>query len=371
MNFIKSITQGKRICVFPYTKDSAMFILETINSFDNISIVSMPSSLFEGQDIAEIINFPPKGITVKNHINFKNYDVLLIPYSKNFPSKIIIEYVYKALAANLIVIDLGNIKDQEIINKINEFNNNMKLFYNIDDIEDYYKISDKFITYNKKYKKNDYYIIGIGKEFNDIQIADFSNKIKLSLDENEINALKISWDYNSYFFDDTICFSKKIIGKINNYSDIILMINNYINEIHTLFCPDVIILELYNSFMALNSEYLNDFGIFTYLISQAIEIDYLFICATANTFYSPKAITKIQKVIHDKFGVKIDGVYLTNNYFDNYHNYNNYRPNFYLDDKLYNQIISEVCNYDNYFSIFDVAKLKKFLYRKFDCIREK
>ncbi len=90
---------------------------------------------------------------------------------------------------------------------------------------------------------------------------------------------------------------------------------NTIDEVQEKKAPDVIILQIPGGMMRINEERDNDFGIFYYYVSQAVNIDF-FVCTVPYEFIDNSVLRKINDDIVGKYNINMDVINVSNKIID-------------------------------------------------------
>lgn len=99
----------------------------------------------------------------------------------------------------------------------------------------------------------------------------------------------------------------------------VLLFNKYVYDIEENEHPDLILIGLPGSLVAFSNTIHNKFGIISYLISQALNPDFVII-STLFDYYEPVFFEKVSKSIRYKLGYEIDCFNISNCVMDFYEN---------------------------------------------------
>lgn len=87
--------------------------------------------------------------------------------------------------------------------------------------------------------------------------------------------------------------------------------NNYISFLEMEYKPDIFIIQIPGAMMRYNDAFGNGFGIYAYLISQAVQADYFILCTqfglVDSSFYKELSVN-----FQQRFGYEIDAVHMSN-----------------------------------------------------------
>lgn len=160
-------------------------------------------------------------------------------------------------------------------------------------------------------KFNPYYepnalVIGIGKLLNNMGTFSILCQCVKGYHDRGFKVSIISNNGNNQLFG----FNSYPTGKFSPES-----INRLIRKIEDRDNPDVIILDFPDSIMKYSNRLYNNFGVYSYIISQAVSIDY-FILVSQVLFYNEDLCDHLKKLVNYRFDCDLDAIYISNYYFD-------------------------------------------------------
>lgn len=306
-----------RIAIYPFSADSIpiAIYLNRMNPFYEISQLISPSGLgLVGRDASAADNRKPMGITVKGSIRnlLDEFDVLLITSGNEK------DEIHKRSYENML-IGIENKKDIICAMSISE-----------DKLEEISLRSQQanisFQYCNSRVKNASafncnqqqavtlytpsvpvIFIGGLVDQANNYEIL-LSTSDKLKQQGYKVSAICEKSECELFGFHAHPNF---FMGNDISEIDKIIEFNKFVQHIELWEHPDVILIQIPGGMMKYNNILTNDFGIYAYLISQAIQPDY-FICCTVYGFFSKEFSSLISNDFYYKFGFRIDCFHMSN-----------------------------------------------------------
>lgn len=96
----------------------------------------------------------------------------------------------------------------------------------------------------------------------------------------------------------------------------ILLFRKYVKYIEQQEQPDIIIIGIPGGIMSVNRKYHFDFGMTTYMVSHAVEPDYVIMSMLYNSNYTEEQLEEINQTCIHKFNWKIDSFHISNSLLD-------------------------------------------------------
>ena len=308
----------KRILIYPYTKDFYPILKALIKTteYNDFRIVSPRACSIE-RDAGYIVNREDMGIVVSNNFydSVNGCDTLLVPDISNIElfHEDIIEKIEYAIENNLNIECYAAI-DKILAKKLNEkAQSSGKIF-------DFYENQKMYNENTPIIKKNlvsfNIPIVFVGDLYDKSDSMEITiqlcEKLKLSGYKAIATTLGINCNIlGSSYTNWPIDFFQSNITE----SDKVYMLNDFIGNMIDEKKPDIILLQLPPGLIRFNNEYVNNFGIYPYLISQAIQPDY-FILSTQYELIEAEYYDKLSINFYHKFGINIDILVVSNIYFD-------------------------------------------------------
>lgn len=101
-----------------------------------------------------------------------------------------------------------------------------------------------------------------------------------------------------------------------NETDKIVKFKKYVKYIEMTEAPDIIIIGIPGGIMPVNKKHHFDFGMTAYMISQAVEPDYVIMSMLYCDDYSEEQLESLRQVCRFKFNYEIDSFHLSNTFID-------------------------------------------------------
>lgn len=301
--------------IYPYDNESSfLFKYNQLNvKFDAVGAVAPKGWGFTDKDIGEISGGEQIGVKVKS--SFKHcceyFDTIVIVDSYmeldfNIVYDAIIEEVKKG--KNLICLKKLKEKDyQSLLDICKSSDSNFEYFKGNEWAIDSSTFSENLLDL----KVPIIFIVGVAQRTGkfDLQLALSKEIQKYGYRVSQIGTKNFSEVFGFHSFPDFI-FSSTINETIK-----ILMFNRYVKTIELNEKPDVVIIGIPGGILPINKEFTENFGIYAYLVSQAVKPD-MAILSVLYEDYLPEYFREIDNLCKYKFGYKVDCFNLSNVKFD-------------------------------------------------------
>lgn len=237
---------------------------------------------------------------------FCNSEVIMSRAKKVFGDNINITNSFDEYSLNDVDLLLLSSKYKDVIkysyinNIIEKSNINVKYLYDT--------LSYDMITPLKEIKSKIVNISGLGINGDKFAIA---LKIKKILDDENIKSCIIS--STGLELDEPIIGFPYMIFENNNFKDIINKFNDFIYKLSNKY--DVIILVNPLGIIPIDEKFNNDFGYYSYIISNAVRTDFLFLSIYGN-YYTADDLEKIGEKYENLFNCKICSYIISSNIID-------------------------------------------------------
>ncbi len=307
------------IAIYPYCQELFSIVKyfdELQREYKLVSLISPEGYGLKGKDASFVNNYPNINIKVHSDVDedMDKWEILL---------------VVEVMQENLEVYN----QKLELISKVLE--NNKKVFYFPKNI---YDIKEEITIFEQKHRDN-FLILGKEVEKEIINLEDVKNQ---TFDKNKITApiffiggLLEQTDVTEIVFkiiSYMIMKGKKILGYINSpmYSFLGLesikpifdnkafsekekidVLQYVISKRDSTNYPDFIIIEAPDPIMQYNTMIPNGYGIYTYMLTRVVDIDY-FIACIPYKFLEKKFIDLIRKDWYIRLGCDIDIIHASN-----------------------------------------------------------
>ncbi|NRT74800.1 TIGR04066 family peptide maturation system protein [Clostridium beijerinckii] len=313
----------KKVLIYPFSNKFFPVIKAIINREDEYEIVSAvtPKTWFlarENDDVSKINNSDPLGIIISNNFEeeIKKCNTVIIADCNN--EKIIyrdiVNKIKVSIEFNKNIICCFKLEDKDIL-EINELcqNSNLKFEY-LNEPDESYEAIDIFKkqianNYTKIYKP-DSTVIFVGKLLDELESAFSLVSISENYKKEGYNVVTISLNNNCKIMG-YISFPSFIFESNTSIEEKIFLFNCFIDKIEKKHRPDVIIVELPGGMLKYSDIITNGFGVYPYLISQAISNDY-FVLVTPFDEIDEEYYEKLSECFWYRFGFKIDVVNMLN-----------------------------------------------------------
>ncbi|WP_143316279.1 TIGR04066 family peptide maturation system protein [Clostridium sp. HBUAS56017] len=317
----------KKVLIYPFSNKFFPVMKELINKTDEYEIMSVvtPKTWFlvkENNDVSEINNSNYLGIAISNNFieEIEKCDTVIIADCNN--EKImysdIVSKIRTSIKFNKNVICCFKLEDKDIL-QINELSkkSNVKFEYlnevdkSLEGIETLEQ--DKVDIYSRIYKP-DSPVVFIGKLIDELESTFSLVSISENYKKEGYNVVTISLNSNcrmlgylafpNFIFELNISVEKKIF-----------LFNYYIQEIEKRYRPDLIVVQLPGGMMKYSDIITNGFGVYPYLISQALSSDY-FVLVTPFSEMEEEFYESLSECFWHRFGFKINVINMLNTTLD-------------------------------------------------------
>ncbi len=349
----------KNVAIYPFSAESIPVVnyLHKLNPTYKISVLISPNGLgLIGKDASVADNREPMGITVQgNIINvLDQFDVLLITDGNETDDMHKNSYEYMMLAIEnkkdiICALTLSDGKLETIQSKCNQFGVNFQ--YCIDRLETSLGFQKLQSQLRSLYTPSTpiIFVGGLIDNANNYEVL-LSMATKLKNQGYKVSAVCEKRECKLYKFHTQPFFLKS-----KEYSEVekITKYNQFINYIEQSENPDVILIQIPGGMMKYNNILTNDFGIYAYLISQALQPDY-FICCTMYGSFPSEFSSKISDDFSCKFGFEINCIHMSNKMLDYQESLQRKKLCFlqYSHNKVNNAV--DACNYEDNIPVFNL-----------------
>ena len=110
---------------------------------------------------------------------------------------------------------------------------------------------------------------------------------------------------------DCYLFPDNIFKLGNDYGDKIIEINNYVNNVQMKTNADIIIVHFPGEMMKYSDECVDDFGVKSFILAQALSVDY-FVLNVEIGSYTYTSFNEMSTAFMYRFGFCIDAVFVAN-----------------------------------------------------------
>ncbi|MDF2537853.1 MAG: peptide maturation system protein family [Herbinix sp.] len=315
-------TDSKKIVVYPFSRDSLPLVryLNKLNPSYNVTEIVSPKGWgFTGKDAGMIHLTPEIGILITNDIKqaLEKSDTLFIVDSKKIDS------VYESIIKSIeIAFDMG----KDVICAVSLLEDDLESIQN-----SWKEFNVKFIYFpNAKYSS------GNNKRLYHSSSRGLYNTkapiIFISEMHEGLDGLEVLYAATYYFrkngYKTTSLSEKNYSELLDIYTlpdfiqnlnvpdiDKIYQFNDFIKDIEEKEKPDIIFLQLPGGIMKYNDKITNNFGIIPYLISQAVQGDYIILC-TPYAFFNDEYYKKLNDVFSYRYGVGLESFHMSNTIVD-------------------------------------------------------
>lgn len=318
MKFMK-----KKVLIYPFSNKFFPVMKAMLNKVDEYEIVSVvtPKTWFlagEKDDVSKINNSNPLGIIISNNFEeeIKKSDTVIIADCNN--KKVIysdiVNKIKTSIKFNKNIICCFKLEDNDIL-EINELcqNGNVKFEYlnEPDKSDEAIDILKKQIANNyTKINKPDSTVIFVGKLLDELESGLSLVSISENYKKEGYNVVTISLNNNCKILG-YLSFPSFIFESNTSIEEKILLFNCFIDKVEKKHRPDVIIIELPGGMLKYSDIITNGFGVYPYLISQAISNDY-FVLVTPFDEIDEEFYEKLSECFWHRFGFEIDVVNMLN-----------------------------------------------------------
>lgn len=115
--------------------------------------------------------------------------------------------------------------------------------------------------------------------------------------------------------NDFVSFPDFMYDKQYSDTDKIFFFNHFVRRLELEDKPDVIVIGLPGEIMPLDEKHNGNFGVFPYIISNAIHCDYA-VMKLFHNYYDPTFADKIQEIVKNKFEIDINAFAVSNSILD-------------------------------------------------------
>ena len=282
--------------VFPYDDGSEdfvkMLLLQNQYAINDIYIPKTWKSTHNQVDEFDSLNFV-KGVPPYAAKN----DLIIVPSRSNINEQFLDNFIQSALERGRKVINLRNIKNTQAYADNPRFINyaNRTTFFNE------YKTSPVFNDDNPKIISAP--IICIGSVIEGCGELLLQYKVKRILEAQGNKVLWIGSSSISEFFSAYGNLSN-LYFDCNDFSKVIAKINHCINRALIETNSDILLVGAPKGVIALNDCIVNDYGVFFYLLSNAINIDYMITLLPNDEKINEVDIHELNSIMYYRFGIK-------------------------------------------------------------------
>lgn len=306
----------KKAVIYPFTASKTPYINYLMWFRKDIvinNITSFEGSGLIGKDIGYSENRYPLGKIVEkfSEIMLEENDILIIlPSDNKHIQEIALNIMLKAASLGKNIISLLETSDEDAA-KIQESCTMSGAAF-----ENYFgkdKINNITQMNSKSMYTPDVPVIFVGSL---IECAD-QNEVSFGIAKRlqELN-YKVSVFGNEIEYNllGLPSFDFIIKGNYPEYEKI-KMINRFFKTIALIEHPDIIVITLPGNMMKFNDIITNDFGVYTYMLSQAVLPDYM-VCCVPYGIYDSHSFEQMSDDFLNRFKFKVDCIHATNKILD-------------------------------------------------------
>jgi len=348
----------KNVAIYPFSAESIPVVnyLNKLNPTYKISVLISPSGLgLVGKDASVADNREPMGIIVQGNINnvLDQFDVLLITDGNETDDMHKHSYEYMLLAIEnkkdiICAMTLSQEKLDAIILKSKQAGVDFNYCKGTLETSAYFQSIQSQSRALYTPSTPIIFVGGLIEDANNYVLLSMATKFKNQ--GYKVSAVCEKSDCKLYNFHIQPAFLKS-----KEYSEVekITKYNQLINCIEELDNPDVILIQIPGGMMKYNNILTNDFGVYAYLISQAIQPDY-FICCTMYGSFPSEFSSKISEDFSYKFGFEINCIHMSNKMLDYQESLQQRKLCFlqYSHSKVNNAV--DACNYEDNIPVFNL-----------------
>lgn len=291
----------KKLLIFPYDANSYGIVRHLIETDNLVTVCSFVGSGLIERDVAYAVNQKELGIKVKLFSKelLEGIDTVLILRYKFSESvnMIAVKIIEEAMRDNSIDIriDFG----------LNEFDNYMaeisRSECNLSKID----MSGEFNYYHTEVP-----IVAVGGLFETTDLSWIMIGVKNQLRKLGYKTITISNDCLNVL-NESYAYPRDFISEKNSIENRIMLLNQYIKKVVLFEKPDIILLQITGGMMRFNDKYVNSFGSYAYMISEAIAIDY-FIYSTPKNIFDISKLDELAIYFESRYGFCLESVHLSN-----------------------------------------------------------
>ncbi len=341
----------KNFLLYPYDI-SSLFFLTFDNHFNDNSITEVVSPSgwgYVGEDAGKKIGIETRRIVTDNIKNAlsKTDGILLVDSILSLDDFLIEEIICEAIKEKKQLIVMRDI-NKNIYEKYHE---HMTSYAHMN-MNEYAKVDSKKLLIDN-IEKPIILIIGSGDRCQkfDIQLLIRDIFLRKGYTVSQIGSKPYSeyfgfHSFPKFIFNDGISVQEKI----KRFSD-------YVYYLDKTEKTDVIVIGVPGGILPYNDEYFNDFGIFNFIVSNAVNPDYV-VFNSIFTDLPQKYFSSLENILNYKYNYPLDAIFLSNTYI-----------NWEATDDLQilshitldrNFVHSETEKYTNVYSLFNKRDLRDF-----------
>lgn len=310
------MTSKKKAVLYPYDAENFPFIKHSdlLVDYKIVAAIS-PIGWGMGECDAGSVYGVSTGVTIKNDFSktLEICDAVFfadsyngLRYDEHIQSKI-----FEAIDSEKDIVCTLNLNEdhrEEIRSRANK--KGIRCIYKLNNFElENYGIFEEYVLHEPKVPV--IFVIGNGERTNKYDIQLSLRKMFL---QNGYNISQVgSKNYCELFGFHS--FPKFMYSDSIDNSTKILLLNQFINYIDKNEHPDVILIGIPGGIMPFNNKFHNYFGLFNYMMAQAISPDFV-IFSTLYEDYVPEYYEQIKKLVKYKFGYDINCFNLSNTKID-------------------------------------------------------
>lgn len=304
----------KRYLFYPYSDKTYGLVKGLLMKDIYVDIIVSKGSGLVNKDMAYSVNKSTMNKVVKSieEIQYKNYDIFIISSYANdtICESEILELIKNAKKENIEIIYLGH--DQKINRLLKSYEKGS--LYDVENIYEIETIIKRYGELNLPLYNPKVPVIYIGGLLESIDSFDISLQIKLAMEKLDYKISLITNEADGKLFG-AINYPKSFMGRDESPVDQILSINRWVQAIDYVEKPDIILMDIPKGMIKYSDSFHNSFGIYAYMIAQAISPDYL-ILTLPPTIIAKEYIDGLNKYFETKLGKEIDVFNVTNAIYD-------------------------------------------------------
>lgn len=307
----RDVLNKEKVCIVPFTKNEIPLLACMPDNYEISSIVSAGTEL-EGKEISFLTNREKFGVVASKNWKkgIRECDTVIVTdigmEKERHLGNLLFDIISQALDKRKKVICFSELEEA----RIQEF----KILASQNDAIFTYACAPYMAQKKMRFERIRFKapIIFLGEMTQECDGYEIALRLMERLKQDNLRGVLISENkYNALY--EHQYFTKFYAGNILEYS--IEEIKTLVNEIEEEENPDAIILKLPWPMTAFDHNIPYDYGIHTFIISQAVHADYCVYCGLSGMF-SGDFISNINEHFRYKFGYPIDAFHISNQILD-------------------------------------------------------
>ncbi|MFZ2538236.1 MAG: TIGR04066 family peptide maturation system protein [Oscillospiraceae bacterium] len=307
----------KNVMIYPFREQhiSTVKYLSAFHESFTVGAVCAPTGLgLIGKDVSHVANRDPLGIIVEGDPKQaldKNDMLLILSETDDVVRRLAVDLMIDAANQKKDIFCLMELSDEEN-DKLEALckANNCLFECNLSSVDN--QILNKTIGYRKKIYKPSVPVMFVGGL---IESADQMEILVGMTNELRQKGYRVSAFGNGEACNFLGLHSYKFILNTENAPKMIKQLNHFVQEVEEDESPDIILIQVPGAMLRYNDVLTGDFGIYTYLFSQAFIPDY-FICCSMYDILEESFFKMVSSDFERRFGFKVDGIHPSNQLID-------------------------------------------------------